>query len=140
MKDCLIEGNIMRFAGFGFGTTNRMGSSSIWASHITFNSNKSVCDNVVIKNNIFDTSYRYLVCITHPNDTATPKLGPTITGNTWIQQPFRLNANQNGDPQGTIASVAPLANGGVLYCGDQAAMETSVKKVDTNPVKILLNQ
>ncbi len=138
MKDCLIENNIMRFAGFGFGTINRMGSSSTWASHITFNSNKSVCDNVVIKNNVFDTSYRHLTYIYYPNTPSQP-CNVTLTDNIWIQQPYTRERDANVDPMGTTAVVGPLgAANNILGCNTQAEMEQNVKKLDANPKSIAL--
>ncbi len=136
MKNCTYENNILRFAGFGFGTFNRPGSSSTWASHITFNTNNSYCDNVVIKNNVFDTSYRYLVNITAPNQ-ANKQI---VSGNTWIQKNYSYAGSSATDPKGTTASIGTLASGGVQGCASQAEMETSVKKFDTNPAKITLDK
>ncbi len=141
MKNILIENNIMRNAGFGFGTLNRSAynSSSVWASHISMNSNNSQCVNTVIRNNIFDTSYRYMVCICYPNDANGR--GPTITGNTWLQEScYRPKSAE--DSIGTTATIWPITpNGSVGHgCADQAAMETSVTALDQNPAGILLKQ
>ncbi len=138
MKDCIIENNIMRFAGFGFGTINRMGSSSTYCAHITFNSNESICDNVVIKNNVFDTSYRYLTNILHVND-ATQPYSVTLTDNVWIQQPYTRERNPQEDSQGTTASVGRFKEPNrILGCATQAEMEASVKALDPNPKSISL--
>ncbi len=135
MKDCTYENNILRFAGFGFGTFKRPGGTP-WVSHITFNSNDTYCDNVVIKGNVLDTSYRYLMNITKPNGQNEP----IIEGNTWIQSNYTLAGSQKTDPKGTTASIGTLENTGVQECTTQAIMEASVKKFDKAPVSITLDK
>ncbi len=146
MKDILIEDNILRFAGYGFGTFNRIGywTSSVWVSHISMNYNNSRCENTVIRNNVLDTSYRYEVCIYHPNDP--DGRGPTITDNTWIQQRF-YHPVSDADELGAHASVGRGAEGthvkGDIHfygCETQAEMEESVKHFDLRPKQIVLDK
>ncbi len=136
MVNCTYENNILRFAGFGFGTFNRPGSGSQWVAHITFGSNNSICDNVVIKNNIFDTSYRYLVNITKPN----AQNQPIIEGNTWIQSNYSYAGSKDTDPNGTVAGIGRLDNGDILGCDTKAVMDASVKAFDKAPVAIILDK
>ncbi len=146
MKDCLIEHNILRYAGFGFGSRRRIayGTSTVWSSHISLNSNRSICDNVLIKNNILDTAFRYLVTVYYPNDP--DGRGPTITDNTWIQQRFHRFINEV-DELGTCAAVG-RGEGGSTFKGDipifgcetQQEMETSVHHFDLHPTAIRLDK
>ncbi len=136
MKDCTYENNILRYAGYGFGTFNRPGGGSQYVAHITFNINTTYCDNVVIKGNVLDTSYRYLVNITKPNGPNEP----IIEGNTWIQSNFSYAGSKDTDPAGTTAVVGRLESGDILGCGTQATMEASVKKFDKAPVTITLDK
>ncbi len=86
LRHCTYEDNILRFAGFGFGTYGRMGSTSRYFANMSLYDWVVPCEDTVMTNNVFDCSYRYLTSIGYPNDSQ--KRGPTITGNTWIQRPF----------------------------------------------------
>ncbi len=83
-RDVTIEGNLLRFAGYGFGTKGRIGSNSSAVGNISLYNFALPHDNVVIKNNIFDCSTRYLVSISYPNDAEGR--GPRIEGNVWNQK------------------------------------------------------
>ncbi len=146
MRNILIEDNILRFAGFGFGTFNRLPfyTSSVWTSHISMNYNNSDCENTVVKNNVFDTSYRYEVCIYHPNDPNGH--GPVITDNTWIQQSFAFPSS-DADEIGAAASVGRGEGGTharknipIFGCATQEEMEASVRHFDLHPAAIILDK
>jgi polygalacturonase len=127
MKDCVIENNILRFAGYGFGFNNRASTAAI--GNISFYDYVIPCENVVIKNNVFDCSTRYVISIAYPNDSKGR--GPTITGNTWIQKPFK---------QGNcVACVGQTKFSGakVYNCGTEAEMKTSVAVFDKSATVIL---
>ncbi len=144
MKDCLLEHNIMRYAGYGFGSRRRIayGTSTCWSAHVSLNSNKSICDNVQIRHNVFDTAYRYLVTVYHPNDP--DGYGPTLSDNVWIQKPFHRPIDEV-DILGADASVGRGEGGThakgdipIYGCETQAEMEASVQHFDTNPTAIIL--
>ncbi len=129
-RNVLIEGNILRFAGYGFGVNNRIGCGSSAVGHISLYNFAMPHENVVITGNIFDTSSRYLVSISYPNDPAG--LGPTVTGNIWHQQPYHT--------ADSIAAVDRLVNEDgtdrPLPVFSQADMEKYVPLVDLAPTEI----
>lgn len=136
MNDCAFKDNLLRFAGYGWGTLARLGSTTKMIGNISFYDYTIPCKNVIISGNIFDCSYRYLVSLAYPNDTQGR--GPTIKGNTWNQKPYK-----NDD---TTAAVNQLKLDGpdqyatTLHCKDQAEMEASVKLTDTAPLGISLEK
>ena len=110
MKNIIYSDNILRFAGYGcFDPTNRQGTTGEddaislicgWGvSSRTYDST-----NFVIKNNILDTSYRYIVSITEPNTNRNA----TITGNTYYQKKSAMAsiciANKNTEIRATSDS------------------------------------
>ncbi len=143
MTDITISNNVMRFAGYGFGTYGRKNynTSTVWVSHISLNYNTSTCVNTVITGNVFDCSYRSLVHILNPNTDGKP----SISGNTWIQQNYSEYGNNLKDPLGTTAVVGrgtdALTSGDVILygCANQTEMEVSVAMFDTNPTAVVLD-
>lgn len=131
MTNCAFKDNILRFAGYGWGTLNRHGSNTSVIGNISFYNYVIPCENMVISGNIFDCSYRYLVSIAYPNDTAGR--GPTITGNTWNQKPFK-----NSDSTASVNRIYLSGNAEILNSGTLTEMEASVKKVDKAPKAITL--
>ncbi len=136
-RDGVIEDNILRFAGYGFGTKRRIGSNSSAVGNISMYNYPLPHRNFVIRNNILDCSTRYLVSIAYPNDPEGR--GPTIKGNIWNQKPYvtadsvaavdRLNKHDPADPDKRPETI-------VLPCSSQAEMEASVAKVDLAPSEI----
>ena len=133
----VYENNILRFAGYGFGTVNRFGSNTSVVSHICAYYRAQPCEDFVIRNNIMDTSYRYMTAIAYPNDPQDR--GPTIVRNTYVQSHFA-----NGD---TVAGVALLEDKyaepsfkTVLPAGSQAEMEESVAKIDLAPAAVYYDE
>ncbi len=151
LQNVKYQNNILRFAGYGFGTYNRIGSSTVVVGNISFYTYNISCDsNTVISGNILDGSYRYLVCIINPNVAGK---SPTITGNTWVQTPYSRAASKF-DNLGTTAAVGRgeyykdedgnniLVNGLATYplygCSTLEEMQASVARYDTAPVSVVL--
>ena len=77
------ENNMLRFAGYGFGTStaSRFGSNNWLTSSFRGMQNTMNCTNVYVQNNILDTSWRTLVVSAYCDG----KKGPLFKGNTWVQ-------------------------------------------------------
>lgn len=136
MTNIVYENNIMRFAGFGFGTLDRFGSNTSVVSHVCAYYRVQPCENFVIRNNIMDTSYRHLTSIAYPNDPEGR--GPTITGNTYVQSPF-----ENDDTKASVALDLDVFDKGwnvfeenTYWCNSQAEMEQSVAAIDLAPAAV----
>ena len=88
---------------------------------------------MVIRNNVLDTSYRFLLVAAYVNDQY--ELAPKVTGNTWIQH--------NGPKSAVALQVDTDLQGWSnhkkyeLPSGDLAEMTESVNKIDLSPAKIL---
>lgn len=74
MKNVLMEGNILRFAGYGWG------SFYARAAHIKGWDHRNISENFVIKNNIFDRSRSMVI---HCGVQEAKHL-PTLSDNTYI--------------------------------------------------------
>ena len=131
MENCTFSDNVLRFAGFGWGTLNRHGSNTSVVGNISFYNYVVPCKNVVIRNNVFDCSYRYDVCIVYPNDPEGR--GPTITGNTWNQKPFK-----NKDSEAVVGQSYLTGNQKVYKCATLDEMKASVAIFDKAPKAITL--
>ena len=133
LKNCVYEGNVLRFAGYGFGTNNRTGSNDSATSNVCYWRARIPSENVVFRNNVFDTSYRFLMVAAYVNDQY--ELAPTVKGNTWIQH--------DGPKSAVALQVDTDLQGWAnhkkyeLPSGDLAEMKQSVAKVDLAPVKVL---
>jgi len=79
MENVVIEDNIMRYAGFGFGNQR---TDRLCMSHIKSGDGRNaVSENFVIRNNIFDRSREMLINISaYQSDDL-----PILSGNTYIQ-------------------------------------------------------
>ena len=77
-KNHLFENNILRRAGYGFGSTRPDGYCQ---AHIKAWSSKNSFENYVIRNCVFDRSVQYLMQITADYAAYLPKM----EGNTYIQ-------------------------------------------------------
>lgn len=77
-ENILIEGNLLRRAGFGFGATrpNMGGDGNIRSGGVS-----NPFKNFVIKNNVFDRSLTFLVIC----ETQSEEYIPKMQGNTYIQ-------------------------------------------------------
>lgn len=140
MTNIVYENNIMRFAGFGFGTLDRFGSNTSVVSHVCAYYRAQPCENFIIRNNIMDTSYRNLTAIAYPNDPEGR--GPTITGNTYVQSPF-----ENEDTTAGVALTLDVYESGwhafeenTHWCHNQAEMEASVAAIDLAPAAVYYDE
>lgn len=82
IEDTVYEDNLLLYAGYGFGSVNRIGSDTSVLSHICCYARKIPCRNFIIRNNLFHKSLRKLLAIGGPNDVSN--LGPIVMGNTYI--------------------------------------------------------
>ena len=127
IEDTVYENNILKYAGYGFGSVNRIGSNTSVLSHICCYSREMPCKNFVIRNNIFDKSTRKILAIGKPNDENG--LGPVITDNEYIL-----------DKQECGTEVAVLLDDNdderVLIVHTQKEFEEAVSLLDVNPKKI----
>ncbi len=80
MKNIVIEDNILRCAGEGFGTQRLTGNCAAHIMSWWFHENNA--EDFYIKNNIFDRSEHCLVQINAAREKSLPKL----TGNVFIQK------------------------------------------------------
>ncbi len=131
MANSVFEDNILRFAGYSFGSFNRMNSSSCACGNI------SACiadvipsENFIIRNNVLDGSYRYLMRIPRPNEEG---FGPIVEGNVWVQKPF-----ENNDSVACVGHEGNFSDQHNLGCRDLDEMTASVAKIDRAPAAIVL--
>ena len=123
MHNMIIENNILRFAGYGFGTKNRFGSSDEYVGNISGNKKPEDCKGAYVRNNIIDTSFNQLVMEAYQDGVN----GPIYEGNTWIQWNDTKSAAFNPfDKSKTGTSPAETK----LSCANQKAFEESIAKVD----------
>jgi hypothetical protein len=125
-RNCLFEGNVLRFAGYGFGTHNRIGGTDEVVASINGWRGILPCQNFVIRANVLDTSYRYLLVAPY-NDGAK---GPTVTGNTWIQR-----KSVNG-AAGLMWDSANAAQRQKLAASDLTTLKASVSVMDNAPAAV----
>lgn len=130
IEDTVYEDNILQYAGYGFGSVNRIGSNTSVLSHICCYTRKIPCKNFVIRNNIFDKSTRKLLAIGSPNDENG--LGPVVTDNVYIH-------TKNKDKT-EVAMILNKENDEeiTLYGNTQEELEKAVALLDLNPKKVLL--
>ncbi len=134
MTNCVFENNVLRFAGYGFGTNNRLGSSDIVASNICYWYSFEPSKDTYIRGNVLDTAYRYLLVAAYVNDQH--ELAPIVTGNMWIQH------KDEKKPCAVALQVDTKVHGWktfdqhVLSSKSLADMTASVKKIDKSPAGI----
>ena len=80
MKDIIIEDNILRKAGEGFGMQRLTGNNAAHIMSWWFHENKA--ENFVIRNNIFDRSSHCLIQI----NAAEEEFLPCLSGNKYIHK------------------------------------------------------
>lgn len=131
IEDTVYENNILRYAGFGFGSENRIGSDTSVLSHICCYSRMMPSKNFVIRNNVLDTSLRFLTAIGCTNDKEG--LGPTMVGNHYIQ-----NSNQEGCVELIRVWDPEQKEKVAISIQDREAMEYVISKVDMAPGMVVL--
>lgn len=128
IEDTVYEDNILRNAGYGFGSVNRIGSNTSVLSHICCYARKMPSRNFVIKNNIFDRSLRKILTIGSPNDANG--LGPVVEGNTYLLEK---------KDETEVAMIRDHAEDEVTLFGNtQKELEESIALLDKNPKKVRL--
>ena len=133
IKDCVYEQNMLRFAGYGFGTNNRYGSDDSVTSSICYWRRVIPSENVIFRNNVLDTSYRFLVVAAYVNDQR--ENAPIFTDNVWVQH--------NGPKSAVALQVDTNVSGGQnhaqyeLPSTDLSTMRQSVAVIDQNPTRVL---
>ncbi len=130
-NDVLFEGNVLRFAGYGFGTEGRIGSDDSRVGAINGWNDPIPSKNFVIRNNVLDTSYRYLMVAPYTDGVK----GPKMEGNTWIQHKDTKSAVGYMYDEGLTGAdrVAPKT----LAAGSLATMKTSVAVMDATAKSVL---
>ncbi len=130
MANSVFEDNILRFAGYSFGSFNRMNSSSCACGNISCYDYVLPSENVLIRRNVFDCSYRYDVCIVHPNEEG---FGPTVEDNVWVQKPF-----ENNDTVACIGLSSSFRDHKTRDCRTLDEMKASVAVFDKSPRAVIL--
>ena len=126
IKNTVYENNILRFAGYGFGSLNRIGSDNSMDSNICSYVRRIKGNNFVIQNNVFDSPKHFQTTIGYPNDTSN--FGPKITQNTYIQQ---------------STNVAKIKVDGVtttLTATDLQTLKDAIAKIDSNPKSVIWDE
>lgn len=110
MQNILIEGNAIRFAGYGWGWVrpNPQKDSLICGWGYT----PFTAINFKIRNNIFDVSYNYMIVQFYRTD-----MDIVFSGNTWYQK------------KGLVAEWQSSA---ILECKDQATLEAAVSVIESD--------
>ena len=126
VRNTVYEKNILRFAGYGFGTLNRFGSNTSAVANINAVGGWMDSAGFIIRDNIIDTSYRSMVRTAYADGVK----GPKFEGNTWIQW---------NDENSSFAQMRDADNKDhddynmVQRSTDQATLEASVAKIESNP-------
>ena len=124
MQNIVYENNILRFAGYGFGSVNRIGSDTSVVSNVCCYVRSMHSENFVIRNNVMDSPLRFHTTIGCPNDEQN-NLGPVIEGNTYIQQKTEV--------------AILLSNGTVkktLWAENQEELEEAIAQIDKAPASV----
>lgn len=129
IENTVYEDNLLRYAGYGFGSVNRIGSNTSVLSHICCYTRNMPCRNFVIRNNVFDKSLRKLLAIGSPNDIN--ELGPVVTGNTYILE--------KKESETEVAVIRSKDDEEITLMGNtQKELEGSVALLDKNPKAVIL--
>ena len=129
MENIIYEDNLLQYAGYGFGSVNRIGSNTSVLSHICCYTRNMPCRNFIIRNNVFDKSLRKLLAIGSPNDAND--LGPVVTGNTYILE--------KKESETEVAMIRSKEGGEIILMGNtQKELEEAVALLDDNPKAVIL--
>ena len=130
--------NILRFAGYGvFDPKDRRGSNSSATANICLWWRLNPCENFVIKDNILDTSYGYLIAGWHLNEAGK---GPTVFGNAYVQQPQMATYYMDVDSTKIVPAITKTADDKLYAAGSQSAMDIGVAAIDKSPKKVLFEK
>lgn len=124
IENTVYENNILRFAGYGFGISNRIGSNDSVVSNICCYARSMPCSNFVIRNNVMDSPFHFQTTIGCPNDTEN-NLGPVIEGNTYIQQ------------EDEVAIILADGNAKInIWATNQKELEEAIAQIDKAPASV----
>ncbi len=137
-KDVLYTDNILRFAGYGvFDPKDRRGSNSSGDSAICLWWRENPCENFVIKDNILDTAYGYMITGWYLNEEGR---GPTVMGNTYLQQPQMPTYFYEMDGYKIVPSITRPVDNTVYPALSQEEMEVGVAIVDKEPKAVIFQK
>lgn len=124
MENITYANNILRFAGYGFGSINRIGSNTSTAGNISNYIRVMPSTNFVIKDNVMDSPLYYQMAVGFPNDPAKA-MGPEVINNTYIQQEDMVAIYKiNGSVQKT------------LYADNLDDLEDAISRIDSAPASV----
>lgn len=121
--EAVFENNILRFAGYGFGTKNRYGSNDSCVGNVTGTKLPTDSAGSVFRNNIFDTSLRALVMVSHTDGVN----GPKFEGNTYIQWNDTNSASFNLFNKSVSSNPVSFAQ----KVTDEKSLKDAIAKVDS---------
>ena len=123
ITDTAYRNNVLRFAGYGFGIENRIGSSTRYAANICNYSRRMPSSGFSVTGNMLDSPLYSQLTIGSPNVSG---FGPTVTGNSYIQK--------NTD----VALLLGEDGSKTLLTADSAeALRKAVAMVDTQPAAVV---
>ncbi|MBE6777275.1 MAG: hypothetical protein E7542_04085 [Ruminococcaceae bacterium] len=114
ISDITYKGNIIRFAGYGWGGMQRADKDG-QAAFLAWNHKYEDLSNFVISENIVDVSDCFMIYM-------VPHAGLKFTNNTYYQK----------TASGTHPFTQPVKHGG-KYASNQAELEEEIKKVEPTP-------
>ncbi len=124
MENITYANNILRFAGYGFGSINRIGSNTSAAGNITNYVRIMPSQNFVIKDNVMDSPLYHQMTVGYPNDPEKAS-GPEVYNNTYIQREDLVAVYKIG---GSIQKT--------LYAENLEELEESISRIDSAPASI----
>ena len=83
ITDTAYRNNVLRFAGYGFGSENRIGSNTQYAANICNYARRMPSLEFSVTGNVLDSPRYSQLTVGCPNVSG---FGPTVTGNSYIQK------------------------------------------------------
>lgn len=124
MENITYANNILRFAGYGFGSINRIGGNTSVIANICNYVRTMPSENFVIKDNVMDSPLYYQMTVGYPNDPEKAS-GPEVFNNTYIQKEDLVAIYKIG---GSIQKT--------LYAKSLDELEESISRIDSAPASI----
>ena len=128
MENIIYSNNILRFAGYGFGSINRIGSNTSMVANISNYARIMPSENFVIKDNVMDSPLYYQMTVGYPNDPEKA-LGPEVYNNTYIQREDLVAIYKIG---GSVQKT--------LYAENIEELKESISRIDSSPTSIKLEK
>ena len=126
-KNIVFRGNLIEYCNYS------IGSDTSVLSHICCYSRMMPSKNFIIRNNVLDTSLRFLTAIGCTNDKEG--LGPTMVGNHYIQ-----SSHQEGNIELIRIWEQARKEKVAISIQDQEEMESVVSRIDMNPGVVVLKK